>query len=211
MQQDHQSLLLHGVTRRQLGSLFFLCYKRALYYLVTCVSLTLVMSLPVRPHDIIEIMDESDNDQDVRLEDFMTAEELNNVLQGPVAGTTSSDSPEPEDYLDPSLTASLPPPIMATYEQCLRDVLDVFPDISHEHVKKLYDGRDQIEIVAPAISNAGTLISLILDEGEYPRERDRLNELKRKRLSELDDDDERAAEWKNAEHTAGESFYSMHA
>ncbi|KAL8997222.1 MAG: hypothetical protein Q9188_006376, partial [Gyalolechia gomerana] len=169
------------------------------------------MSLPVRPHDIIEIMDESDDDQDVRLEDFMTAEELNNVLQGPVAGTTSSGSPEPEDYLGPSLTASVPPPIMATYEQCLRDVLDVFPDISHEHVKKLYDGRDQIEIVAPGISNAETLISLILDEGEYPRERDRLNELKRKRLSELDDDDERAAEWKNAEHTAGESFYSMHA
>ncbi|KAL8934346.1 MAG: hypothetical protein Q9211_005280 [Gyalolechia sp. 1 TL-2023] len=169
------------------------------------------MSLPVRPHDIIEIIDESDDDEPVRLEDFMTAEELNNVLQGPNAGATSPDSSGLEDYRDPSLTDVLPPPTMATYDQCLRDVLDIFPDISHEHVKKLYDGRNDIEIVAPGISDAETLISLILDGGEYPRERDRLNELKRKRLSELDDDAERAAEWKNAERTAGESFYSMHA
>lgn len=169
------------------------------------------MSLPVRPHDIIEIMDDSDDDQDVHLEDFMTNEELNNVLHGPIAGTASLNNLGPEDLRGPSLTAVVPPPPMPTYEQCLRDVLDVFPDISHEHVKKLYDGRDQLENIAPGVADSETLISRILDGGGYPRERDRLNELKRKRLSEPDEDEERAIEWKNAERTAGESFYSMHA
>ncbi|KAL8716594.1 MAG: hypothetical protein Q9225_006084 [Loekoesia sp. 1 TL-2023] len=166
------------------------------------------MDLPLQPQNVIEIKDESDDDQDVRLEDFMTAEELNTVLQGPLAGL---DHQETYENLESSMAEVTSPPAMATYEQCLQEVLEVFPDISHEHVKELYDGRQTVEVVAPNIPMPEALISLILDGGKYPKERDRLNELKRKRLSELNSDDERAAEWKNADHIAGESFYSMQA
>lgn len=173
-----------------------------------CDSLVLAMDLPIQPQNFIEIKDESDDDQDVRLEDFMTAEELNAVLQGPLVGPVHQ---EPYENLVSPMTEGFPSPAMATYEQCLQEILEVFPDISHEHVKELYDGRQRGGVVASDIPMPEALISVILDGGKYPKERDRLNELKRKRLSELNSDDERAAEWKNADHTAGESFYSMQA
>lgn len=166
------------------------------------------MDLPIEPHhDLIEITDESNDDQDVRLEDFMTAEELNAVFGN-----------SPEYVHRRSHTTSDPPqmdatgaPIVISYKSCLKDVLAVFPDICHDHVKKLYDEHRSVEAVARGISLTEDLISKVLDEKKYPKERDRLNELKRKRMSELNSDDERAAKWKNAERMNGDPIYSNQA
>ena len=81
------------------------------------------------------------------------------------------------------------------YESCLRDILEVFPDISHDHVQQLHN--KQIEVVQPYEQHedmmARTLIDKILDAGAYPKEKDRIRELKRKRN---DGDEEEAAKWK---------------
>ena len=169
------------------------------------------MDIHTQPRDIIEIKDESDDDQDVRLEDFMTTEELNAILKAPSAPMIDSDQEESNGVNNISRKAVPSPKTMPTYEQCLQEILQVFPDISHKHVRNLYESPHVAGVVTPGFPGPESLIPLILDGGQYPKERDRLNELKRKRLSELNSDDERALTWKNAERIAGESFYSIQA
>lgn len=83
------------------------------------------------------------------------------------------------------------------YHACLHGVLEVFPDISHDHVQQIYDKG--IEATGPYERHNNTmaqkLIGEILDSGKYPKERDRIRELKRKR-SDKDIDEEEAAKWK---------------
>ncbi|KAI4139346.1 MAG: hypothetical protein L6R39_006338 [Caloplaca ligustica] len=170
------------------------------------------MELPTGTHEVIEITDDSnDDDDDYRLEDFMTADELNTVLRGPFGRTPDTPRREPHPSSSPPLTDRTGTPIEMSYESCLKEVLEVFPDVSHDHVKKLYDESHHIEAVARGLSLAEHLISKILDEKRYPKERDRLNELKRKRMSELDREGERAAEWENAERVIGDSTYLTQA
>ncbi len=84
------------------------------------------------------------------------------------------------------------------YQVCLHEILEVFPDISHEYVQQVYD--KDIEAVGPYGRHHNTmaqkLIGEILDSGKYPKERDRVRELKRKR-SDKDVDEEEAAKWKH--------------
>ena len=87
--------------------------------------------------------------------------------------------------------------LVGGYQSCLESVLDVFPDISHDHVQQIYNEQMKAkgsngqheDMVAPS------LIEKILDGGVYPKERDRIRELKRKR-SDKDVDEEEAAKWK---------------
>lgn len=84
------------------------------------------------------------------------------------------------------------------YEACLAKVLDVFPDISHDHVRQVYDvelGKSENGSQRANISEV--LILGILDQKTYPKEKDRINELKRKRSNALDSDEEEAARWKD--------------
>lgn len=84
------------------------------------------------------------------------------------------------------------------YEVCLTEILDVFPDISHDHVRQLYDVELQkIEIDSQRANISQVLILSILDQKTYPKEKDRINELKRKRSNALDSDEEEAAKWKD--------------
>jgi len=87
-----------------------------------------------------------------------------------------------------------------SYETCLKEILEVFPDISHDHVQQTYDKH--IQILGPyqpqEVTIAQTLIEKILDKGAYPKERDRIRELKRKR-SQGNTDKEEAARWKFAQ------------
>ena len=79
-----------------------------------------------------------------------------------------------------------------SYQSCLHDILEVFPDISHDYVQQLYN--KQTESVLPQEDTVTrTLIDKILDTGAYPKEKDRIRELKRKRN---DNDEEEAAKWK---------------
>lgn len=84
------------------------------------------------------------------------------------------------------------------YEVCLAELLDVFPNISHDHVRQLYDVElEKIENDSQRADITQNLILGILDGKTYPKEKDRINELKRKRSNALDSDEEEAARWKD--------------
>lgn len=69
------------------------------------------------------------------------------------------------------------------YQECLKAILAVFPDISHDHVQQLWNKLAWGALIGRDALNH-TLIERILDGGAYPKERDRLRELKkRKRAS----------------------------
>jgi len=83
------------------------------------------------------------------------------------------------------------------YQSCLGDVLEVFPAISHDYVQKLFSKENENLGVnaGQEITVAPRLIENILDHGVYPKEKDRIRELKRKR-TDKDNDEEEAAKWK---------------
>ena len=69
------------------------------------------------------------------------------------------------------------------YQHCLKAVVAVFPDISHDHVQQLWDKSAWGALIGSDVLHH-TLIEKILDGGPYPKEKDRLRELKkRKRAS----------------------------
>ncbi|KAL8947596.1 MAG: hypothetical protein Q9222_006136 [Ikaeria aurantiellina] len=161
------------------------------------------------PREVVEITDSSDEEQDVRLEDFMTNREFEDVLHqafGLTPGPIAQDN-----HIDAEIPAADTAPIVDVqqYEECRRIVLDVFPDVSHDHLRSLYD--DHIATGEPVLgaSSSEALISQLLDGGKYPKEKDRLNELKRKRS--LKSDDERASTWTNNERVAGDYLYPEEA
>ncbi|KAI4255539.1 MAG: hypothetical protein LQ352_002527 [Teloschistes flavicans] len=164
------------------------------------------MALRVSPPNVIEIDDESDEGQHVRLEDFMTAEELAATLHRPLRATPRLSSDIDNDSDHPTVDDEPQPPIV-TFDSCLTEVLEVFPDISHHHVKSLYDDHISTALQVFGSSFAEQLISQILDGGKYPKERDRQNELKRKRSSLQTSDDERAAKWQTQETLVNDSRY----
>lgn len=96
----------------------------------------------------------------------------------------------------PSHAVAAPAP--QDYDRCLLGILELFPDISHEHVKHLYDA----EVSVAQSDNSSSviiehLIEKILDKRTFPKEKDRLNELKRKRAQ--DSDEEETAEYSKVE------------
>ena len=92
------------------------------------------------------------------------------------------------------------------YQTCLHAVIDVFPDICHEHVQQLYDARlEDPETMQPPLrafaadAVAQEIVMQILDGGgKYPKEKDRIRELKRKRSMKINSDDEEANRWRDA-------------
>lgn len=135
----------------------------------------------------------SDDDQDVRLEDLMTPEELQAAVQRSLELEIPDVplTPEHDDW-NPHPPQNGPNPALAPYDQCLQKVLEVFPDVSHDFVKNLYDRHPPDTPSPDGIPVSEEIISQVLDCVNYPKERDRQNELKRKRA---DSDDEKAAKW----------------
>lgn len=83
-----------------------------------------------------------------------------------------------------------PEPSHNQYESCLETLLEIFPDISLEYVRELYNtwmqgpqsGSDMNQVL-----RAFEDITLqLLDTKSIPKEKDRTNELKRKRSPALD-------------------------
>ncbi|KAL8692598.1 MAG: hypothetical protein Q9218_002414 [Villophora microphyllina] len=166
------------------------------------------MALPLRRIDVIEIEDESDDGQNIGFDNFMTNEEIEATLHHPSGVMPGIPSPGFDADL-PVENGHPQPPIM-TSDSCLTEVLEVFPDISRDHVKSLYDTHVSAGIQAFGGSLSEHLISQILDGGKYPKERDRQNELKRKRSSAQTSDDERAAKWQTLERPQVDSIYRSH-
>lgn len=78
------------------------------------------------------------------------------------------------------------------YQACLTDILDVFPDISHEYVQEIYNKHMESRGPYQPESPSQALIEKVLDSGHYPKEKDR----RKRKFSERDSDEEEAAKWK---------------
>lgn len=102
--------------------------------------------------------------------------------------------------LAPGIGGSSARNTIGSYEICLNEILEVFPDISREHVQQAYNKHmEALGSYQPQVATiAQTLIEKFLDKGAYPKERDRIKELKRKR-SQGNHDAEEAARWKYAD------------
>ena len=141
-------------------------------------------------HEIIELSDDDEDYSGGFMFDLEEAMMANVVEFGPNAASTETGQ---HGEAGPSRTQNL----SDTYESCLREILEIFPDISRDHVQQMYNS--DIGTVIPHQRQGGMaasrLIEKILDGGAYPKERDRMRELKRKR-SDKDVDEEEAAKWK---------------
>lgn len=144
---------------------------------------------PHPPRDVIDLDSEEDTDgqedSDNSFFDNYLNEEVSSVHISPVPGRT------PVPYSSGPRTAVSP------YDACLAEILEVFPDISREHVQSLHNDLN-LQNDPYAQTAAQVLIERILDGGKYPKEKDRIKELKRKR-SDRNSDEEEAARWKYAD------------
>ena len=158
--------------------------------------------------EIIEIDSDSD-DLGPSAEDLLALDEFENAFDNEQIGGFAL--PRLDDAYSPApWTVQVDAP--GDYETCLTEVLEVFPDISHEHVRQLYDTRVQsLDHELRRADIAQELILQILDGKAYPKEKDRINELKRKRTEVLSSDEEEAARWKAVERGQEINLYFVEA
>lgn len=84
----------------------------------------------------------------------------------------------------------------SSFDDVCHEVVEVFPDISLDHVRKLYDARVLRDNNLGRAGLAQDIILKILDDKTYPKEKDCIREKKRKRSQALDSDEEEAARWR---------------
>lgn len=99
---------------------------------------------------------------------------------GEVIDLTTEDSPA-EQQVEPQVNQNQ----SLTEDECRQRILEVFPDIELDHVTNMI--RERGDAVERTPHWCGRLIEQILDEGTYPKERDKRNSLKRKRNDDDDD------------------------
>lgn len=171
------------------------------------------------PREVIEIEDSSseyeDEDEDafppelLNLDNFDN-DELDAVDPAHYRFGYNRDTSVRQDSI-PNLPTQQPP----SFEDCLGRVIDVYPDICHDHVRRLYDIQvqsfDPQARISPQDQISQLLIVHILDADKYPKERDRRKELKRKRSIALDSDEEDAATWTAVERAVYPDEYSKQA
>ena len=144
-------------------------------------------------HEITEISDEDEEFGDgstYNLDDIFLNEDVAFETLSGAEGNSHTNGARPSNMEN----------VFDGYPSCLREVLEIFPDISHEHVQQLYNKH--MAAMVPAEQREGivaqALIEAILDGGRYPKEKDRMKELKRKR-NDKETDEEEAAKWKQAD------------
>lgn len=84
----------------------------------------------------------------------------------------------------------------SSFDDVCHEVVEVFPDISLDHVRQLYDERALRDNNLGRAGLAQDIILKILDGKTYPKEKDSIREKKRKRSQDLDSDEEEAARWR---------------
>ena len=142
------------------------------------------------PRDVIDLLSEDGENDDQEESDNLFFE---NFLNEDVSSVHIPPMPNraPAPYSGGIET------VVSPYEKCLAELLEVFPDISREHVQSLYNSLDDQNGLY-AQTAAQVLIEKVLDGGKYPKEKDRIKELKRKR-GDKNSDEEEAAHWKYAD------------
>ncbi len=131
-------------------------------------------------------------------EDYMNPA-FPSMAQRPGPSASAAQLPQRPRMSSPAAqSVPLRHPASLSYERCLLEVLELFPDISRDHVKILYDAKTQRDRAeSPPSTIVQDLIETILEKDKYPKEKDRLNDLKRKRSK--DSDQEELTELRNAE------------
>ena len=108
-------------------------------------------------------------------------------LQALIAETAGSDVPR-------SGLLGSEEPSHIQYEKCLETLVEIFPGISLEYVRELYNTCIQASQSIPDTSRVRRAFEemalQIVDANPYPKEKDRINELKRKRSQAVDSDKE---------------------
>lgn len=141
------------------------------------------------PRDVIDLLSEEDTDDQDESDNSFFDNYLNEEVSGVHISLVPSRTPLPH--------SSEPRIVVSPYDACLAEILEVFPDISREHVQSLYNNLNH-QNGPYAQTAAQILIEKVLDGGNYPKEKDRIKELKRKR-SDRNSDEEEAARWKYAD------------
>ncbi len=116
-----------------------------------------------------------------------------------------------EPFADDFVLNEAPEPVDPE-QVCLNRVLEIFPDIDHEHVRQLYKTRPVVAEGAPPNDDPSEqLIVKILDAGTYPKEKDRRTELKRKRAASATSSRGETAAWETADRERATAQYSEEA
>ncbi|KAF2145429.1 uncharacterized protein K452DRAFT_315676 [Aplosporella prunicola CBS 121167] len=160
-------------------------------------------------HEVIEILSDSDDDQEA-------------------ANTPPSDSMEDDEWIIAYRAAGMPLAVdpteahegadvssertqeALTEDDFLTKVLEVYPDIAHEHVRQLH--RDAVQKGEKTdVSWCEVIIVRILDDGLYPKERDRRRDLKRKRQPSPAPEDIVTTIWGDGHYEVGSKLYTLYA
>lgn len=84
----------------------------------------------------------------------------------------------------------------SSFDNVCNEVVEVFTDISLDHVRQLYEARVLRNNNLERAGLAQEIILNILDGKPYPKEKDIIREKKRKRSQDLGIDEEEAARWR---------------
>ncbi|KAK3714948.1 hypothetical protein LTR37_007438 [Vermiconidia calcicola] len=125
--------------------------------------------------------------EDIFIPDDFPEEPLEPPVVGAAAGPIAENDHDLPVAIDDDRTL--------TADDCLQRVLDIFPDISHEHVISLYHGFDQegdYEIL-PGQARLDNIIEQLVSGTSYPKQEKGKKALKRKR--EVSTDDSQIKKW----------------
>ncbi|KAI7217603.1 hypothetical protein KC333_g4114 [Hortaea werneckii] len=86
-----------------------------------------------------------------------------------------------------------------TAESCLQLVLEIFPDVSHEHVLQLYDSFEAVS----GRTKRDNIIEKLVSDSAYPKQ-EKQTQKKRKRAASTDDSD--AQRWEKQEREVAPSY-----
>ncbi|KAK6429475.1 hypothetical protein LTR95_014376 [Oleoguttula sp. CCFEE 5521] len=99
--------------------------------------------------------------------------------------------PQPEEARDFEVALAMSGEATAfTVDTCLQRVLELFPDVCHDHVTRIYqqhDDNDGYEAI-PGPARLDSIIDSLLTDASYPK-RKSISDLKRKRADSREDDD----------------------
>jgi hypothetical protein len=148
------------------------------------------------------------DDEDLAGEPSLTIADVEAVFDG---GEPQEPSTELNAVPSPANPGNAPEDGHASYTKCLEDLSCIFPDICSEYVRGLFDTWMQVRRYgqnSDQIHDAcHDLTVQILDASSYPKEKDRIKELKRKRSQALNSDEEEELKWKDARKGEGMESY----
>jgi TRIAD3 protein (E3 ubiquitin-protein ligase RNF216) len=165
---------------------------------------------PNRGDNLIDLTFDSDEDSERSATPLHArADGFNHLIdlseEDPVTPIDLTELNNIPDYNAPPSPVQVPSeevtPITET--ECLQNILNVFPDIAVDYVTDLVQNQE-----ARTTSDCERLITKLLDDGTYPKERDEANQRKRKRGA---NDEYDFTEFETGQHGVGVAGYRQNA